>query len=79
MQLQSRVGVGSTFTIWLPVAPVEGASRPRGRPVRATAELPAQPRKLDAPDPADGRGGDRGAAAEQGAPARQDQSPSGSL
>jgi signal transduction histidine kinase len=78
VQLQSRVGVGSTFTIWLPVAPVEGASRPRGRPGRAApAGLPAappaggQPRKLDANAPADGRGSDRGPQAGAGPAARE--------
>jgi signal transduction histidine kinase len=40
VQVQSKVGVGSTFTIWLPVAVVEGASRARPRSGRAaTAEL----------------------------------------
>jgi signal transduction histidine kinase len=43
VQLQSRVGVGSTFTIWLPVAAVDGASRPRtriGRPTPTELERP---------------------------------------
>jgi signal transduction histidine kinase len=43
VQLQSRVGVGSTFTIWLPVAAVDGASRPRtriGRPIPTELERP---------------------------------------
>jgi signal transduction histidine kinase len=43
VQLQSRVGVGSTFTIWLPVAAVDGASRPRtriGRPTPTELEHP---------------------------------------
>jgi len=42
VQLQSRVGVGSTFTMWLPVAAVEGSSRSRVRSGRsASAELHA--------------------------------------
>jgi signal transduction histidine kinase len=43
VQLQSKVGVGSTFTIWLPVAAVDGASRPRtriGRPAPTELERP---------------------------------------
>jgi signal transduction histidine kinase len=43
VQLQSKVGVGSTFTIWLPVAAVDGASRPRtriGRPTPTGLERP---------------------------------------
>jgi signal transduction histidine kinase len=43
VQLQSKVGVGSTFTIWLPVAAVDGASRPRtriGRPTPTQLERP---------------------------------------
>ncbi|HVD13356.1 MAG TPA: HAMP domain-containing sensor histidine kinase [Actinomycetota bacterium] len=41
VQVQSKVGVGSTFTIWLPVAAVDGASRPRARLGRSAAtELP---------------------------------------
>jgi signal transduction histidine kinase len=43
VQLQSKVGVGSTFTIWLPVAAVDGASRPRtriGRPTPTELERP---------------------------------------
>jgi signal transduction histidine kinase len=85
VQLQSRVGVGSTFTIWLPVAPVEGASRPRVRPGRgASAELhpppPAggQPQGLDAPAPEESqgrgerRGSERGPKVDRRAPARED-------
>jgi signal transduction histidine kinase len=43
VQLQSKVGVGATFTIWLPVAAVDGASRPRtriGRPTPTELERP---------------------------------------
>jgi signal transduction histidine kinase len=64
VRLQSRVGVGSTFTIWLPVAAVEGSSRQRGRAGRsAPAELHA---------PADGSPpSEEGPAAEGPAPGEE--------
>jgi signal transduction histidine kinase len=63
VQLQSKVGVGSTFTIWLPVAAVDGASRPRARLGRPA---PTEPER---PTPGDGSPDDRaesGAAPEGG-------------
>jgi signal transduction histidine kinase len=62
VQLQSKVGVGSTFTIWLPVAAVDGASRPRtriGRPTPTELERPTPDGSAD--DPAES-----GAAPESG-------------
>jgi signal transduction histidine kinase len=62
VQLQSKVGVGSTFTIWLPVAAVDGASRPRtriGRPIPTELERPTPDGSPD--DPAES-----GAAPESG-------------
>jgi hypothetical protein len=62
VQLQSKVGVGSTFTIWLPVTAVDGASRPRtriGRPPPTELERPTPDGSPD--DPAGG-----GAAPESG-------------
>jgi signal transduction histidine kinase len=62
VQLQSKVGVGSTFTIWLPVAAVDGASRPRtriGRPTPTELERPTPDGSPD--DPAES-----GAAPESG-------------
>jgi signal transduction histidine kinase len=76
VQLQSRVGVGSTFTIWLPVAPVEGASRPRGRPGRAAvAELHAPPPADGQPQGLDAAARGNGTARERGPAAGADRTP----
>jgi signal transduction histidine kinase len=73
VQLQSRVGVGSTFTIWLPVAAVDGASRPRVRPGRAA------PAELHAPPQDGGPPAERDAPPARGSPAVDPGAPSGEL
>jgi signal transduction histidine kinase len=46
VRLQSKVGLGSSFVIWLPVtippAPADGTARPHGAPVPAPVPTPAE-------------------------------------
>jgi signal transduction histidine kinase len=46
VRLQSKVGLGSSFVIWLPVtippAPADGTARPHGAPVTAPVPTPAE-------------------------------------
>jgi signal transduction histidine kinase len=76
VQLQSKVGVGSTFTIWLPVAAVDGVSRPRARLGRAAAADLPRPTTGGGPPPAPAAGaaeasGDDGEPADGVAPAKR--------
>jgi signal transduction histidine kinase len=74
VQLQSRVGVGSTFTVWLPVVAVEGSSRPRGRPGRSAPALGEGPPSEDGPGPEESPTVEIGQASEPG-PAPEDPRP----